>query len=367
MKSIYAIIIGALLYCLPAGAQQRVIDATDSIPVAVASIFDANGNVIGYTLADGTFSEISAEAYPVTLRCLGYEPLVIEQPKDTVWKMKPCFFDMQELVVVPVERNVLKQTFYVREYFSISNETDTVTYFSEHMAHRFVPASKDAKTGMSSKMYTDCTRSYSRHKDADKDSVAMDNKSEFPFMLSLIEVTDKEVTAPKDFKAQSDSTQVYEKSGKSGVLLIKKQNGQVFSYTMDGLADMENHIYSPWALKLLGMTMDINQMYITRAFRVNNEGHYIEKDLLQSNFVMEAECRGKYIRKILDSDKPVLMRMMAETYVVEREYFSKEEAKAERKKAASKTDFVIPSDVPPLNDATQRMVNRAKAESNQIK
>jgi hypothetical protein len=59
--------------------------------------------------------------------------------------------------------------------------------------------------------------------------------------------------------------------------------------------------------------------------------------------------------------------MMAETYVVEREYFSKEEAKAERKKTSSKTDFVIPSDVPPLNDATLRLVNRAKTESNQIK
>lgn len=360
MKRIQVLIIGVLLFCLSVDAQQRVTDATDSIPVAAASIFDADGNVIGYTLADGSFSEISPEAYPITLRCLGYEPLVIEQPKDTAWKMKPCFFDMQELVVVPVERNILKQTFYIREYFSISNETDTVTYFSEHMAHRFVPASKGVKTGISSSMHIDYTRSYSHYKDADTDSVAMDDESQFPFMISLLEVTDKEITAPKDFMTQNDGTKVYEKKGKSGVLLIKKQNGQVFSFTGDVLAEMKDHVYSPWALKLLGMTMDINQMYITKAFRVNDEGHYIEKDLLQSNFVMEADCRGKNIRKMLKSDQPVLLRMMAETYVVEREYFSKKEAQAERKKPASKANLAIPSNVPPLNDATQRLVNRAK-------
>ena len=68
----HLIIIICLLLSVSAYAQQRVIDATDSIPVSVASIFDFDGNVVGYTMDDGTFSEIPETAYPITIRCLGY-------------------------------------------------------------------------------------------------------------------------------------------------------------------------------------------------------------------------------------------------------------------------------------------------------
>ena len=367
MTRIHVLIISALLLCLPAVAQQKVIDAEDGIPVAAASIFDAEGNVIGYTLADGTFSEISDAAYPITLRCLGYEPLEIELPKDTAWSMKPNYFGMQELVVVPVERSVMKQTFYIREYFSLSSTTNTATFFTERMAYRFVPATKDAETGVSSKMHEVNTRSYSQYKDAETDSVEINDESHFSITFSLMDLSDKEVVAPKSFNTPSDSTKLFEQKGKSGFELVAKQSEQVFTITKDGLADKKNHTYSPWPLKLLGMTMDINQLYITKAFRVNDEGSYISKDLLQSSFVMEADCRGKVFRKLLESDKPVLMRIMAEMYIVDREFFTKEEAIVGSKKETQKAEFVIPSGVPPLNDATQELVNRAEAERSQNK
>ena len=47
--------------------------------------------------------------------------------------------------------------------------------------------------------------------------------------------------------------------------------------------------------------------------------------------------------------------------------FTKEEAIAESKKETQKAEFVIPSGVPPLNDATQELVNRAEAERSQNK
>jgi hypothetical protein len=53
---------------------------------------------------------------------------------------------------------------------------------------------------------------------------------------------------------------------------------------------------------------------------------------------------------------------MVEMYVVDRDYLSKEEAKKEYKNKPTNVKFVIPSTVPPLNEATQRLVERAKAE-----
>ena len=46
MKRKFCIII-CLLLSLYTYSQQRVIDATDSIPVSTASIFDFDGNVVG--------------------------------------------------------------------------------------------------------------------------------------------------------------------------------------------------------------------------------------------------------------------------------------------------------------------------------
>lgn len=76
---------------------------------------------------------------------------------------------------------------------------------------------------------------------------------------------------------------------------------------------------------------------------------------------------GKFLRKALKSDKPVLIRCLDELYVVDREFLSKEEAKEAYKNKPTDVKFVIPSTVPPLNDATRRLVERAKAEAGKQK
>ena len=145
MKRTLFLIITILLFFAAADAQKRVIDAVDHSPVSAASIFDASGNMVGFTWSDGEFSEVPESAYPITVRCMGYEMLVIERPEDKTWEMTPMAYELEEVVIVPVNSNVLKQTFYIREYSSMYNETDTITYFSEYMADRFLPTSKDAK------------------------------------------------------------------------------------------------------------------------------------------------------------------------------------------------------------------------------
>jgi hypothetical protein len=343
-------------------SQQRVIDATDSIPVSAASIFDFDGNVVGYTMADGIFSEIPETAYPITIRCLGYEPLVIAEPKDTVWQMKQCFYDMPELVIVPGDRNVMKQILYIRNYFSLCNEIDTVTHFVEEMAYRYVSATEDAKIDVGSQIHSASCRSFSQHKVGDLDSVAYEENSKSFFMTStLTKLSSKEILVHESLK--NDSTGYYEKKGKSGLALVQRLSNGVFTFKEDLLADKKNHTLSPWPLKLLGFTLEINQFYTTNAFSINEDGKYYPKDLLEAGFMMEAEGRGKYIRMALDSKTPVTVRTMTEIYVVDRDFLTLEEAKEESAKEAPKMDFIIPSNVPALNEATRRLVERAKAKA----
>ena len=362
MKRLLVPFLCFLLVAVSANAQKRLIDAVDKTPVSIASILDAAGNMVGFTLSDGTFTDIPSSSYPITIRCIGYEQLVIESPQDKVYEIMPVSYELDEVVIVPVERNILKQTFYVREYFSMNTQTDTVTYFLEHMACRFVPAAAKVKYSGSMSLRVQGTRAYSRYKMFGKDSVASDSKPMFPSMLALVDVCDEEVSAPESFNGQGD-VKYYEEKGKSGMSLIQKQNAHTFTVIEDVLADKKDHSISPWPLKAMGLAMEIGQLYTTHAYRVNDKGVYLPKDLVECATVMEAEGTGKFIRKCLKSEKPVDVRLMIEAYLVDSDYLTKEEAKVESKKKSSEVEFIIPSTVPPLNDATRRMVERANAQS----
>lgn len=360
MKRFVLFFLGLLIFSNIITAQIKVIDATDNSPILAASILDASGNLIGITLINGDLPNIPKSAYPITVRCIGYEELSIETPTAKTWEMTPTSYELDEIVVIPIERNVLKQSFYVREYFSIHNDKDTVTFFIEHMAERFIPTTKDAKFGGNTSLRTLNSRCYSLFNIGGVDSVAFDAQSKFPSMLSLCELNDTQINAPESFKSDTCATKLYQESDKSGMSLIQKQNAQTFTSIEDELAGKKNHSSSPWALKLIGMTLDINKNFSIHTYQANDSYIYQPKDLIEASFVMEADGKGKHIRKILKSENPVIVRSMIEIYLVDNTFLSNDEAKQEYKDKDRGLDFTIPSTIPPLNDATKNMVTRAK-------
>ena len=367
MKRILFLVTGLLLFTNIICAQKRVVDAVDRSPIYAASVFDAAGNMIGLTNGDGDFSNIPETAYPLTIRSIGYEQIVINSPENNTWMMLPMSYQLSELVVVPVKRNILKQTFYVREYFSMYAEHDTVNFFIEHMADRFVAATKDAKWNGSTSLRIVDSRGYSRFKSPQKDSVAVDLEPAFPSMLLLLDLEDEQVNAPASFKGQAGVNKLHSESSKSGMSLVQRQNAYTFSMTSDLLAEHKDHTFTPVPLKLFGMTMEFKQMINNQTYRVNNEGVYLPKDLIEGSFVLEADGLGKKFKNLLNTEKPVNIHSLIEIYVVDCDYLSKEEAKAESKNKPDYVEFVVPSTVPPLNESTKRLVARAKAESKRKK
>ena len=362
MKRIFALIISSLLYFFPVDAQ-RLVDATDQSPISAASIFNAAGNLVSLTWSDGDFSDVPESVYPITICCIGYESLVLERLEDKVWEMTPKVYELDEVVVVPVKRNILKQTFYAREYFSINTQKDTITFFLEHMVDRFVPTSKDAKFGGNFSLRKLNSRCYSRYKILEKDSFAITSESSSSSVLSILELNNESIKAPESFKDQENRNKLYEKSGKSGMFLIQKQNAYTFTMIKDPLAEKKEHTVSPLIFKLLGFTMDFKQLYITQVYRTNDTGVYQPKDLIEAAFVMEADGRGKNFRKLFASDKPIAFRSMIELFLVDSDFYSKEEAKDEYKNKPTNVEFVIPSTIPPLNEVTLQLVERANAEA----
>ena len=337
-----------------ANAQIKVIDALDNMPVSAASAFDAEGNMVGYTKSDGVLSEIQASAYPITLRCMGYEQLVIDTPDAKTWQMVPVFFGLPELVIVPEERNVMKQTFYAREYFSLTAIGDTINFFAEHMAEQLVPASKDSKF----------SRVYANYKVDGEDSIVVKKELMFPSMLELLELSKDGVVAPESFRADDNQPKIYEEQGKSGVSLIHKQNAYSFTTVRDWLANKKKHRLSVLPLKLMGITMKVKQLYVTHSYILNDEGIYLPKDLKEASFVFEADVKGLPIRMMLGSNQTVVVRSLVEIYLVDWDYLTQKEADEEYDKEKKVDNFIIPSSVPPLNEATRILVEKASAGAN---
>ena len=356
MKRFFLLILGGLLCWNIAEAQRRVADVMDDTPVSSATIFDAQGNVVGFTSSEGDFSDIPDSDYPITIRCIGYENIVVGQPKDTVLQMVPMIYELEE-AVVSASRDVMKQTFYVREYFTISSATDTITHFLEHMCDRYVPASKQVKFKKNDLRFRN-TRCYKYYQIGDQDSVAVSNKPGSKVFLGLIET--EEVDASESFKGQMGVNRVYEEKGKSGILHSRKQNERIFTEYKDGLADKKGHIaHLPFLLNMMGLSMDAHQAYITHVYKANDASVYQPKDLIQAGVVVEVLGKGKLLRQMVNSDVPVKINFSIEYYVVSREYISKEQAKAEYKDKSLKVPFEIPATVPQLSEATQLLIQRA--------
>lgn len=361
MKRIALLLISCLMAALGAKAQIRVVDATDGLPVAAASIFNASGNMIGLTWSDGTLIQVPQEAFPLTIRCMGFEPLTIPTSEARDWQLTPASYGLDEVVVTPAKREVMKQTFYVREYFSMYSSQDSISIFTESVADRYLRLSKDVKFRSDMTPRIIASRSYGRYCVEGKDSLMTGGKI-FPSMLSLVEMDGKAVKAPKSF-SQSGSSQVYEEPGKSGPVLLLKQNGLAFTATEDVLAYKKDHSWTPWPLKLLGLTMEVTQLYTTNVYRTNADGVYHQKDLTECGFVMEANGSGKAIRKMLNEDKkPVHIRTMVEIYVTDREYLTAEQAKEESKTMPEGVQVAAPANVTPVDAATRKLIERVMAK-----
>lgn len=358
MKRFLLLILGGLLLSNIANAQRRVVDGIDDTPLSSATIFDAQGNVAGFTTSEGDFSKIADSAYPITIRCIGYENIILEHPKDTVLQMIPAIYELEE-AVVSAKRDVMKQTFYVREYFTLSANGDTVTYFMEYMADRYVPASKKVKFSKNSLRMRN-SRCYSHFKIGDMDSVAVSATTTIPSVASLAELDTEELDVSSFFQGQKGVNRVYEKKGKSGNVLSLKQNARTFTEVEDMLANKKNHSSSIGALALVGLSIEMNKVYSTHVYHANDASVYLPKDLIQASFMMGGNGKGKLWRMMLNSDTPVKILSVAELYVVDREYLSKEQANEEYKNKKLKVAFQVPPTVPQLSPATRQLIKRAE-------
>lgn len=362
MKKAFSIIVSVsiILGAFHANAF-RLVDAETEAPLPLASITDRSGNVVGMTDNSGVIPELQKDRYPVTFNYMGYASLQMLRPVDHDVRMIQQDYDLPEIVVIPGSRPLLHLTGYMREITSVLGSSDSVTLFKECVVDFLVPVEKTKVKGWN-KARELASKTYVRMSDSSgRDSVSTNH--EYEFMLwgnrkSLIPSAAKIPDIIKGTDAACDTVM-----GKYYPKIIWWKNGDVTRWYGDALANEKDHITSPWALKLFGLTTDVTEISENYVFDTPDGDFIRPTDLRQVSVTIDMLAKGKLFKKTFDSSSPVNVRTYMELYLTEREFLSEEEGKSLKKEIPEmeSSDILAPPNANPLHPAILRTVERVNS------
>jgi len=328
-----------------------LVDETDLSPIAGATVISDNGLIVGQTDIKGKIS-VAKTDFPLAIRCLGFEAKTVSAHADVI-KMTPATFMLGEVVVTPVDRPILRVLTYSREYCAGTFGTDTLQVYHENMLE-YMLADKKVKgfEKFHQLGYPKNSRTYGRIISEGRDSlIGPDDTAPAigQFIMSM-RFKDMEVTEAIKNGASTDTVR-----GKHTPKFIYKSTPDMLTIEHDILADKKNQRWSPWQLKLLGMTTDILKARWTRAFRPNKEGIYGNDDMIYGTGNLHVIARGKVIKWVTGAKGAVELDCYIEQYPVVVEYLSVEEYK-ELTRNREKTEFEIPDYVQPPLPAAKKLI-----------
>lgn len=362
MKRIH-IIFAALLALLCASTSHAtvVIAADTGEPLPQASVFNSSGAVAALSDNDGLIPRLEASAYPLRVRFMGFlETEIVSSATDTV-RMAPASYPLAEVTVSPEGRPVSYLRGYMREYSSIISGTDSLIMFTEHYVDFMtVPDSVKIKKlkGWSSPR-TLARETFARmSNDRGLDSIVTNIDYELMSWSDMASVADG-VKVPENIlngaPGVTDSV-----PGKYWMEKIWRKTPAGITLGVDMLASHKEHRYSPWYFKLFGMTIDCTTLQMNMLYDTPQDGTLHSSDLQNMSFAIEMDGRGKLIKKVFHAKQAVDMRSYSEIYITDRSFLTPEEAR-EIARHPSQEGMHVPTDIPPLDAPTLRLIDRVKA------
>lgn len=348
MKRILFVLI--TIVSIAAARSAVVLDATDGQPIVAATIMNANGQVLGLTDADGNVPGEYLPQLPLTIRTMGYESAVVATAADTV-RLEPSVYELQDLEVSSADRNVVRLVFFVRQYTSLTGDTKQITQVSESMVDFFIPIRKAHKIDGIAELRVLYQRSASHTTWADgRDTLHCPASEDLSFLNSLVTIDSTQVPEPEGFALipyDSIATDTLWSKHVYPQRIVRRTPAGYF-VTLDALAKRKDHRFSPWYFKLLGLTVDINELMATYVFAPTTRSMHRRDELTAMGYSLQIDCRGKWFKRAMDSDSPVDMRSWAEFYLVDRTYLPDSEAREMMRDKEAEYPLTIPADVPPL-------------------
>lgn len=339
----------------------RLIDASTNAPLPLASITDCSGNVVGMTDKSGVIPELQKDRYPITFNYMGYASLQILKPAEDDMKMVPQEYELPEIVIIPGSRPLLHLTGYMREITSVLSSSDSVTLFKESVVDFLVSVEKTKVKGwnkareLASKTYVRMSNS------SGLDSVSTNHEYEFILWGNRKGLIPSAAKIPDKIKGTDVACDTI--MGKYYPKIIWLKNGDVTRWYGDALANEKNHITTPWALKIFGLTTDVTEISENYVFDTPDGGFIRPTDLRQISVTIDMLAKGKLFKKTFDSSSPVNVRTYMELYLTDREFLSVEEGKSLKNEIPSieSSEILAPTNANPLHPAIRRTVERVNS------
>ncbi len=340
-----------------------VIDESNNAGIEGATVISDRGIILGITDREGGIKVEKEKDFPLTIRCVGFEPATIQMAADTI-KLHPATYELSEVDVKAGERPIRKVTSYAREYCTGASPNDTMQLFAEYMLINYIPIDekkiKGFKSGDSA-IWPKAARRFARFANSEGlDSVAspdkFDNVSHLSFYNLLVGVPVNSFPETEKIKSGAKVDSVMGKYYNSA-LYKKTDNNYIITY--DRLANEENHSVSPMLFKIVGMTMDIDRMQSTYVYQIPTDSLYTPEDFIYTSGSIHALAKGKMFKWLLGK-KDVEVDCYAELYPVDIEYLTVDEYKEDRKERKDRTPipFRKPQNLQPLPTAVERLVER---------
>lgn len=332
---------------LSALAERITVVAADSgEKLAGASILSANGNILGISDENGVF-EAAASQFPLKVRCVGYNPAKADKPGSVV-SLTPALYSLPSLEVIPGERPIAKVICYAREYTTSISGADSVQLYADYMATYFIAEEKQKGYDKQGRKPIIKNSRYRARISAESDSIIDikdGDRTTYMFMYKMLgTLPGKKVEVPEEIRQGATS---YTLQGKYSPLKIYAKSPKLFTVTTDLLSEYKDHSLSPSMLKLIGMTLDFQQLQFTDAYRAGDEQVYDINSLVVTGANWHTEAKGKWFKMAFKTKNDIHLNIILEIYPVNIEYLTMDEYK-EAKKDKTPIEFSTPINLDPL-------------------
>lgn len=358
MKKVFALLVAMLSVAAVAKAFV-VVDEGDKSPVIGATVIGKSGLILGQTDVNGHISVTNHSDLPITVRCMGYEQLEFSGQSDTVL-LVPADYQLSEVVVSPVERPITRVVCFGREYCTGVTDGDTMQIYCEYMTEAFLV---DGKVKGYKKSDADLkvrnTKMYARIAKKDGcDSLFRPRKDDdvtlltwFPYLAAFPK---KAIQMPQPMLDGAETDTVM---GKYAPKIMYRKKNNTFTRSINFLSDYKAGEWSPGILKLLGLTVDFQDITINESYVLNDRGVYGLYDFANAVYNIHMLARGKMIKKAMHTKDAIEMDSFFEFFPVEITHCTIEEYK-ELRSDKDPIPFKSPADLAPLAPAVQSLIER---------
>lgn len=310
------------------GQRTVIADSASHVSLPGAAIFDSNGQFIGTSNANGAFR---CDAYPITIRYIGYEERAIREHADTIF-LQESNIVLPSVTVETKKQIVLHMTAYVREYSTLSTYADTVFLFREKLVDFMLPSPGTKFDGWSLPRVLK-SQSYYRFTDAyGLDSVSNRYNNHFTWS-DWMGVPPEQKAPPRLAEASADTLH-----GKYSPAEIWTNNDGRLTVNVDVLADSAGRKWVPDLNHLLcNHTADFELFKLKFDYSVEPT----PLGLAGYSFNIQSRGRARDMFGFNRSEEPFFVASYAEVYVLDREFITIKEARRRSKIKDSLSDMAI--------------------------